>query len=350
MKKDLLFILFFLFTISLNGQIISSVPTGEILPHKTAAFYITGKFPSKTDIAPRDIDFAVGVGFFNKLNIECVSYLGSAYALNCQFLAIDETRNIPRLSFGIENISPDKYISSFGKGTDTRWEKNVYKTRNSERFSAYGLIGKHIVFSNISIGLGRGKFVGYSAWTKTLNTDCYSDERHSDAFGIFLNWEIMNIMGFKPYFSIDGRNYDYGFRFDHAYFSLKAGVITPNSLYGNDIKNSLFDVGIAFYTSKIFETERISDIGVLKGRVYDEKTVTPLAAMITISGKGYYNTVETNKSGSYKIELKEGIYSIHIENPDYFWKEKTVSISGGGILYCNFKMKKKSKTESNTEE
>ncbi|TES90107.1 MAG: hypothetical protein E3J87_10660 [Candidatus Cloacimonadota bacterium] len=350
MKKLFFFILFFFSISGLYGVFISPVPTGEILPHKTAALYVTGKMPSDEEIAPWDIDFALGFGLFNRVNIEFASYLGGAYGLNCEFLALEEELSKPRVSIGIDNITPIRYISSYGEGEDTRWEKNVYRVRNSEQFSAYGLIGKHIIFSDISIGFGRGKFVGYGAWAQTLNTDYYSDEKHNDAFGIFLNWKIFDIKGVKPYFSIDGRNYDYGIRFDHTYFSLKAGMITPNSLLGDDIKKSLFDLGIAFYTKKIAGEEQFTDIGILKGRVYDKKTVTPLQAMITISGKKYYNTIETSSGGSYAIELKEGIYNIHVSSDKYYWKEKTVSISGGGILYCNFKLEKKPKTKLTPEE
>jgi len=350
MKKSFLLVLSLLCFTSLYGEFISSVPTGNILPHLTAAAYVNGKIPIDESIAPRDIDFAAGLGLFNRANIEFVSYLGGAYGLNCTYRIIDEEQGKPRVAFGIDNIAPMRYISSYGEGKETRWQKSVYKIRNSEQLSGYAVVGKHIAFSNLSIGIGRGKFVGYGTWTQTLNTDYYSDDIHNDAFGIFMNWQIINVKGFKPYFSIDGRNYDYGFRFDHQYFTIKGGVITPNSLLGDDFKHSVFDLSAAFYSKSIFRNDEITDIGILKGRAYDEKTVQPLAGMITISGKSYYNTIETTSGGTYSIKLKEGIYNIHIEAAGYFWKEKTVSISGDGILYCNFKMKKKPKTPTESEE
>lgn len=340
MKKFLFFVLPFIWFSNINGQIIFPIPTGETLPHLSAALYVTGKIPADEEIAPRDIDFSLCFGLFNRVNLEFVTYLGSAYAFNFSFLAINETRSKPRIVFGIDNITPFRYVSSFGKGEETRWEKHVYNIRNTEQFSVYLLASKHIGISNFSIGIGRGKFVGYGTFTKGMNSDLYSDEIHNDAFGLFGNWEIFDFKGLKPYFGIDGRNFVYGLRFDHMYFSLKAGAITPNSLLREDITNSLFDLGLAFYTKKLFGEKQITDIGILKGRVYDEKTVNSLRAMITISGRNYYNTIETT-TGSYTIELKEGIYSIHVSSEGYLWKKKTVSISGGGILYCNFKMKKK---------
>ncbi len=346
MKKSLyITFLFFLISITyIHAQFISSVPTGDILPHLTAALYVKGKLPIDESIAPRDIDFATGLGLFNRANIEFVSYWGGAYAFNFAYRLIDEEQGKPRVALGIDNIAPMRYISPYGAGKETRWENSVYKVRNSEQFSAYAVIGKLIGFSDFSVGVGRGKFVGYGTWTQTLNTDYYSDDTHNDAFGIFFKCQIINVKGFKPYFSIDGRNYDYGFRFDHQYFTINGGVITPNSLLVEDFKHSVFDLSVAFYSKSIFRNEKITDIGILKGRVYDEKTVDALSAMITISGKNYYNTIETTSAGSYSIKLKEGIYSIHVETSGYYWKEKTVSISGGGILYCNFKMKKKPKS------
>lgn len=341
MKKFFFFLLFPLIISILNGQIISPIPTGDILPHMTGALYTTGKMPANEEIAPKDIDFAIAFGLFDRLNIEFATYLGGAYGLNTQFLAVNETNNKPRVSFGFENISPSRYISSFGDGKQTRWEKNVYDRRNSEQLSVYGLVGKHIIFSDFSVGLGRGKFVGYGTWVQTLNSDYYSDTDHNDALGIFFNWQIIDIKGFKPYFCIDGRNYAYGFRFDHNYFTIKAGVITPNSLLGEDIENSLFDLGFGLYSKSIFKSDKITEIGVLKGRVYDEKNVQPVKAMLTISGKKYYNTIQTSEAGSYSLNLKEGIYTVHVSSEGYRWKEKIVNVAAGGILYCNFKLKKK---------
>lgn len=333
-----------------NAHMINPVPNGSILPHKTASFCISGKIPSNDEIAPRDIDISVSFGLFDRFELEFVSFFGSAYALNLNVLAIEETKLKPRVAFGLENISPSRYISFFGSGTDTRWENNVYKVRNSEQLSLYGLVGKHLGFSNFSVGIGRGRFVGYGTWTQALNSDFYSDVTHNDAFGIFFEWQLFNLIGVKPYFSIDGRNYAYGLRFDHTFFSLKSGVITPNSLLGDDFKHSLFDLGISFYTRKIFGETNITDIGILKGRVYDEKTVNSLPTMVTISGqRDFYTTIDA-PNGSYSIRLKEGIYDIHVSTDGYFWKEKTVNVAAGGILYCNFKMKKKPKTVIEPEE
>jgi len=339
-------IIYFLFlhiflTSTLSAQFLSPVPTGEILPHKTAALYMDGKIPLEESIAPKDIDIALAGGFFDRLYLNIVMYSNKAYALNLEYVAIPGTDALPRLTFGLDNITQERYISSFGSGKDTRWEKNVYRHRNSEQFSLYGVLGTHIGISYISVGLGRGKFVGYGTWTQNLNTDFYSDKKHNDAFGLFFNLQLFDIMGFKPYFSVDGRNYDYGFRYDQKFFSLNVGVTTPNSLLGDDIRNSLIDIGIGIYSKAIFKNNNITENGYLKGRVYDEKTVKPLQAMITITGGKYYNTVETNSGGSYSIELKEGIYNIHVSCEGYYWKEKTVNIAAGGVLYCNFKLKKK---------
>ena len=350
MKKTLVVLFLILLASVMYANLISPTPNGTILPHKTAAFFVSGKLPVDEESAPRDIDISAGFGFFNRFDLEFVSYFGSAFGLNLNILAIEETRVKPRVAFGIENIALDKYISSFGKGTDTRWENTVYKTRNPERFSLYGLVGKKVGISDFAIGIGRGRFVGYGTWTKTLNTDFYSDETHSDAFGIFLEWQLFDIMGAKPYFSVDGRNYAYGIRFDHRFFSVTGGVMTPNSLLGDDVKQSIFTVGMGLYTKQIFGEHRISEMGILKGRVYDEKTVKSLSAMVTISGPGdFYTTVEA-PNGSYVIDLKEGIYDVHASVEGYYWKEKTVNVAAGGILYCNFKLKKRPKTMLEPEE
>ncbi len=343
MREFCFCLLMLVFAPTLQAHLIAPTPNGTILPHKTAACFVSGKLPIDEESAPRDIDLSVAFGLFNRFDIECISYFGSAFALNLNILAIEETRIKPRVACGIENIALDKYISSFGKGDDTRWENTVYETRNPERFSAYGLVGKKIGISDFSAGIGRGRFVGYGAWTSMLNSDYYSDEVHSDAIGLFFEWHLFNIMGAKPYFAVDGRNYAYGIRFDHRFFSLNGGVLTPNSLQGDDAKQSIFSVGMALYSKQIFGEHRISEIGILKGRVYDAKNVTSLSAMVTVSGQGdFYTTIEAPK-GSYTIELKEGIYYVHVSSDGYYWQEKTVNVAAGGILYCNFKLKKRPK-------
>lgn len=350
MKKTVLAFILILAVSAAYGNLITPTPNGIILPHKTAAFFVSGKLPVDEESAPRDIDISAGFGLFNRFDVEFISYFASAFALNLNILAIEEDRTKPRVAFGIENIALDSYISSYGKGTDTRWENTAYETRNPERFSVYGLVGKRIGISDFTVGIGRGRFVGYGIWTKMLNTDFYSDETHSDAVGIFLECQLFNIMGAKPYFSIDGRNYAYGIKFDHRFFSVQGGVMTPNSLQGDDVKQSIFTVGMGLYTKQIFGESYISEMGILKGRVYDEKTVKSLPAMVTISGAGdFYTTIDAS-NGSYTIELKEGIYDVHVSVDGYFWKEKTVNVAAGGILYCNFKLKKRPATIIEPEE
>ncbi len=130
--------------------------------------------------------------------------------------------------------------------------------------------------------------------------------------------------------------------------------ITPGLRFG--IKNVSFDVGCeigllgreywkAFFTFSggadlIQKVEIHIPLAKITGRIYDAKTGDPIAATLTLPGSEK-EPIQTTATGTYELSLGPGNYRIHVEAPNYRWKEQGAVLKDGDQLIMDFTLNKK---------
>lgn len=78
----------------------------------------------------------------------------------------------------------------------------------------------------------------------------------------------------------------------------------------------------------------------ITGRVYDAKSGEPIAATITFPGSDH-EAVQLTETGMYEISLTPGNYRLHIEAPNYRWKEQPVVLKDGDHVVFDFNLNRK---------
>jgi outer membrane protein OmpA-like peptidoglycan-associated protein len=98
-----------------------------------------------------------------------------------------------------------------------------------------------------------------------------------------------------------------------------------------------FNISLGFdFVKKI---EVYVPLAVISGKVYDVKTQDPIVATITFPGTDV-EAAQTKTDGTYKISLTPGNYRVHVDAPDYRWKEQGIIVKDGAELVVDFYLNK----------
>ena len=110
-------------------------------------------------------------------------------------LSLKEIRNTS-LAVGVYDVGIHSYVSPIGNGKNA-WPDWQYYSKDStyirpfENFSAFVVASVPVTgLARISLGLGRGRFVGYDGVNGYLNTDVFFKGFHQWAFGLFGGLEL----------------------------------------------------------------------------------------------------------------------------------------------------------------
>jgi len=110
-------------------------------------------------------------------------------------LSLKEIRNTS-LAVGVYDIGIHSYVSPIGSGKNA-WPDWQYYSKDGkyirpfENFSAFVVASAPITgLARISLGLGRGRFVGYDGVNDYLNTDVFFEQYHQWAIGLFGGFEL----------------------------------------------------------------------------------------------------------------------------------------------------------------
>ena len=111
-------------------------------------------------------------------------------------LSLKEAR-YTSLAVGVYDVGIHKYVSPIGHDSAGAWPDWQYHTadrgyiRPFENFSAFVVTSIPVTgLARISVGLGRGRFVGYDGINDYLNTDVFFKDYHWWAVGLFGGVEL----------------------------------------------------------------------------------------------------------------------------------------------------------------
>jgi len=111
-------------------------------------------------------------------------------------LSFEEARHTS-LAVGVYDVGIHSYVSPVGNGKEDAWPDWRYHSsdgryvRPTENFSAFVVASIPVTgLARISVGLGRGRFVGYDGPNDYLNTDVFFEDYHQWAIGLFGGVEL----------------------------------------------------------------------------------------------------------------------------------------------------------------
>jgi len=327
MKRRLfLIVMFFMVSISLWAE--NEKISGYIdIPTASATqpglyLNLTGSYALGEDPYSVDIN-----GIFG-LSINNLEFYLSGFTLNSWVLDFKYTflkKKNMSFAFGIDRITYQKYITPVGSGESTGYTDERYITRPPEWFSAY-VVGTFPLgdFLEATVGLGRGRFVGYGPRSRYFNIDYFFNSEgvipvsgtHPEyAFGLFGGVRIK----FTPFASFiieeDGRDVNTGLVLGNDKVNVHLTLTKLEQITDLPLANVRMDLSVGARVVPIIEKKT----GFIVFKIYDQKSKSPLPAVAKLydaQGKPVM-TVNIPPEGIVRKEIPAGRYKIRIESKGY---------------------------------
>ncbi len=305
----------------------------------------SGSFTLADDPHSAEMNLALSFSIAGRGEISLSALTPENYALRGKLAVLEEKESTPALAIGIDNITYTQWVSPVG-GEDTTGlldDLGYGKERPKEAFSVFLVATKN--FENLAvpfsttIGLGRGKFVGYGPLSKYTNSDVFFDSNHSLSFGVFGGVALKFTPNLSAIVEYDGRDGNLGLRYElrHLVFNLafthleqlrSHGAIHPRVALGVAIKSTIFTP---------------PKKGFIAGRVFDTYSKEPVDASIIISDTELEPILVR---GDYDIALSPGIYSLTIISEGYIAKKFKVTVRPEGQVRLDIPMLNLAKNDS----
>ncbi len=288
---------------------------------------------------PTSGDLNGGLEFFiNKLDIGLNWYSGVDFVLNASYQVMKHPI-FPSVSIGIENITYRTKISPLGHDTTTFADEG-YDPRPPEVASAYLVATKAFgEFFEATIGMGRGRFVGYGPRSHFLNFDAFLDSTHANlVFGLFGGMKLTVPHGPSFIIETDGRDANLGIQYEKGIFKGTLGV--------NKLEHVIFPSEGSFLTPRInvgFSIKAKSFKGPKRGLLsmdlMDEDTGEPIPGRL-IYKDGEEKTVIIPSSGKMRVSIPSDIYLVSVYSQGHKAKQAKIRIAPGQTLNFSVKLSK----------
>jgi hypothetical protein len=150
---------------------------------------------------------------YGRLNMVFKWYNRMDFAFDLSYQILKEKEFNPSLAIGVCELTFNKYISPLGY--DDIYEDEDYPDRPPEIASLFAVATKNINKNlEFTIGLGRGKFVGYGPRSFVPNTDVIFGDHHENwAVGLFGGMKIKLDNPFSFIFEADGRDVNFAIEY-----------------------------------------------------------------------------------------------------------------------------------------
>ncbi len=322
------------------------IPEARILPHLGYRIGVNGTFGlgSNSVIEGLEGNFHSSLGLADKFevyfDIYTISNFTAAIGFCHNFLKNDKFA----LSWGIHQISYALDVSEIGHGDSTGWHDDLtyYRGDYEKPFelgsafldSTYSLNK----FVDVSLGLGRGRYVGYGTHSKYFNSNVHHDQGGDWAVGLIAGLDLKLTKGIS--FLIDGDGRDINLGFVCRYKPIELGLaISKFEYFIWRGQGESYQPRLALSVSYV-KTEEKPRLGILAGTVFDQDG-NSLIAKVGFVNKDIPEMMTDPELGDYKfVNIKPGVYDIYAQSAGYEWSQKEIEIVPGKVVLCNFKLEK----------
>lgn len=320
------------------------IPTAKLMPANVARASSNWFFTFGQDsLHSMDVDFSLSYGIMNWAEVSAYMLTSKDYAVSIAFKMADENGAIPALGLGIQDITGNQWVSSLGSGDTTGFSDDVdylaVSMRNPERFSAYLVATKTLGRAGeYTLGIGRGRFVGYGPRSQAFNSDMFfgggrdTANQHLDAVGLFMGGKIEVVPGFYMLGEFDGRDVNAGLTYEHPLFSVHLAVTHLEQIDEYLAHHARLAMGVSANSSVI---RMAPSPGILAGSVTDEASGTPLVARVSLVGTGKPSIRTEGGAGIFAIHIEPGTYVVRVVAQGYKWKQASVRVLSGRTTTLN---------------
>ena len=322
------------------------IPEARILPHHGYRIGFNGTFGLGSDSVVEGLEgnFHSAIGFADKfevyLDIYTISNFTGAIGFCHNFLKNDKFA----LSWGIHQISYALDVSEIGHGDSTGWHDDLmYYEGDYEKAFELGsafLVSTYSLnkFVDVSLGIGRGRYVGYGTHSKYFNSNFYHDKGGDWAVGLIAGLDLKLTKNIS--FMIEGDSRDLNLGFMCRYKPIEIGLaISKFEYFIWRGQGDSYQPRLALSISYV-KTEEKPRLGIIAGTVFDQDG-NSLIAKVGFLNEIIPEMMTDPELGDYKFtNIKPGIYDIYAQAAGYEWSQKEIEIIPGKVVFCDFKLEK----------
>jgi tetratricopeptide (TPR) repeat protein len=199
------------------------------------------------------------------------------------------------------------------------------------------LVATSAVHANIemTLGLGRGRFVGYGPRSKYLNFDAFLDDAHEDfAVGLFGGMKISTPVGASFILETDGRDANVGIRYGSGMFKGTLSLEKIEHFFAESsrlINAPWLNLSLSFSPMGGAES-LIAKTGKLNLLLKDKESEKRIPGKVIVSKGSVEKSFEVTSAQKAVIELDPGKYKISIFSAGYKMKTAQIPIKAGSDL------------------
>ncbi len=245
------------------------------------------------------------------------------------------------LAWGIHSISYAPHVSEIAHGDSTGWHDDLlyYAGDYEKPFEAGSgfLVSTYSLNDDIAItlGLGRGRYVGYGDFSRYFNSNFYHRRGGDWGIGLFGGLEFKANKDLSFIIEGDGRDVNVGWVYKPLPWEF--GFALTKCEYFADWDE--FRPRVALSVAYV-KAEKRPEPGIIAGTVVDTHN-NPLIAEVGISGAKVSKVKTEPERGSYKFtKIEPGVYEVYASAKGYEPQKRKVEVLPGKTVYCNFVLRR----------
>ncbi|HIE05512.1 MAG TPA: hypothetical protein EYP58_01795 [bacterium (Candidatus Stahlbacteria)] len=319
------------------------IPVADILPHMGYRLGFDGSIALDSEHSADDFDenihAALGFGdaFEGYIDIYTFSNFTAAFGFCHKFYDREDLK----LAWGIHQLSYALDVSEVGHGDSVGWDDDLDYSTKPDYAKPFELGSGYLVttyepveYLDLTIGFGRGRYVGYGPNSRWFNSNFYRDQGGDWAVGLILGFAFKPVRNFALLFDLDGRDTNVGIRFRYLPIELGLALVKAEQ-FGMEFSPRI-SASISY-----LQTEREPEYGIIAGTVTDTEG-KPLGAEVGFLHAEIAKKITRPEIGTFRfIDLKPNIYEIYARAEGYIGKKKKVNILAGKTIYVDFELRKK---------
>ena len=318
------------------------IPTANILPHFGLRAGIDGSMGLQDLGDSVDYNVHMSMGLFDIVEAYVDVYTIDNFTAAMGFCHRFYSSEKFGFAWGVHAISYDLNISEVGRGDTIGWfDDMMYDNAPYEKPFELGsafLLTTYAIRKNVdvTVGIGRGRYVGYGTHSKYFNTNVFRDEGGDWGVGLIAGIEARIGDRFRFMLDGDGRdiNIGLGYRFTPVEFNVALSKLEW-FIWSADEYKPWLSASISYV--KLHEEKKP---GAIAGKVVDELG-NPMSAEVGFVDDPTPSLKTNPGSGSFSFSpLDAGSYEVYALASGYRTVRHKIKIRGGRTAYHEFMLQR----------
>ena len=241
------------------------------------------------------------------------------------------------LAWGIHSFSSQEDISEIGQTISVTWhDDSIYQhadyDKPYDRFSGF-VVSSYAISEKIdlSLGVGRGRYVGYGATSKYLNSNLYHERGGDWGIGLFGGVEYKISERTSLMLEGDGRDVNAGLRFQPHPWEFEVGLTKIEYFFDWDEYRPRIALSASYK-----RIPKKPGPGIIAGTVRDTDG-NALVAAVRIRETEIPPIMTEPEFGAYQFtDVKPALYVVTASAEGYSKGEKKVEALADQTVYCDF--------------